>query len=256
MRVRLAFAVAAHLDTEILLADEVLAVGDAAFQKKCIETMGSLAQHGRTVLFVSHNMGAVGDLCPKSILLEKGKVIGVGQTREIILKYLAEFSPKAAVTAIEPPAHDKGVAITRIGITDCSGKPTAELDWEFPFSISVEFRVTQRMPALSVGIALVNQLGIRVLFSWVAFQSPFGPGIYQAQGQFPGEVLTPGRYSIDVGAEEFAIENYHLLQQAASFEICQSSGANGYNLGEYAVLYSRIPWQVRLVGNGNPEQPL
>jgi lipopolysaccharide transport system ATP-binding protein len=74
MRVRLAFAVAAHLETEILLADEVLAVGDAAFQKKCIEVMGALAQNGRTVLFVSHNMGAVGELCPKSLLLEKGKV--------------------------------------------------------------------------------------------------------------------------------------------------------------------------------------
>jgi lipopolysaccharide transport system ATP-binding protein len=244
MRVRLAFAVAAHLDTEILLADEVLAVGDAGFQKKCIEEMGSLAQHGRTVLFVSHNMTAVGDLCPKSILLDKGHLVGFGKTREIIQQYLSEFSPKTAAATIEPPASDKGVTISRIGITDCSGNPTAEPDWQFPFSIAVEFRVTKRMPALSVGITLVNQLGIRLLFSWAIFQAPFDPGLYRARGTFPGEVLTPGRYSIDVCAEDYGIESYHTAQQAASFELCQNTGEFGYDIQEYALLYSRIPWEV------------
>ena len=117
MRVRLAFSVAAHMDTEILLADEVLAVGDVAFQKKCIEEMGALTRRGRTVLFVSHNMGAVGELCPKSILIEKGELVAFGGTREMIGRYLAEFSPIAAVSAVEPPPTDQAMAASLFTLT-------------------------------------------------------------------------------------------------------------------------------------------
>ena len=255
MRVRLAFAVAAHLDTEILLADEVLAVGDAVFQKKCIEAMGSLAHVGRTVLFVSHNMGAVGDLCPKSILLEKGKVIGVGKTRDIIQRYLAEFSPKTAAVSIEPPVEDKGVAISRITIRDCSGRPSSDLDWQFPFSIAVEFRVARRIPGLSVGVTLTNHLGIRVLFSWIAFQEAFDPGTYQAAGEFSGERFAPGRYSIEACAQDYGIELFHAVEQAVSFDISPNTVAHSYDFGDYALLYSQIPWKIGRVENGGPAQP-
>jgi len=248
MRMRLAFAVAANLDTEILLADEVLAVGDAAFQKKCLEEMGSLAQQGRTVLFVSHNMDAVGNLCAKSILLENGHLVGLGKTHEVVKRYLSEFSPKAAVVSIKPPALDKGVALSRVGITNCSGEPSTELNWQFPFSVSVDFTVTKRLPALSIGVTLVTQLGIRALFSWITFQSPFDPGTYRAEGQFAGETLTPGRYSIDLNAEDYGIESYHMAQQVDSFEIRKYTGEFGYDLEDFGLLYSRIPWQVCLVG--------
>jgi ABC-type polysaccharide/polyol phosphate transport system ATPase subunit len=87
MYVRLAFAVAAHLEPEVLVVDEVLAVGDAAFQKKCLGKMGDVAQQGRTVLFVSHNMNAVQRLCPKSILLERGRLLEFGPSDEVITKY-------------------------------------------------------------------------------------------------------------------------------------------------------------------------
>ncbi|MGH9783737.1 MAG: ABC transporter ATP-binding protein [Terriglobia bacterium] len=256
MRVRLAFAVAAHLDTEILLADEVLAVGDAAFQKKCLETMGSLAQHGRTVLFVSHNMGAVGELCPQSILLEKGRVIGVGKTREIIQKYLADISPQAASVSIEPPVPDKGVALARITICDCAGRPAADLDWQFPFSISVEFRVTRRIPGLSVGITLKNQLGVRVLFSWATFQQAFDSGTYQAAGEFAGERFAPGRYSIEAYAQDYGIEMLHAVEQAASFEIAPSTVGYAYDFGDYALLYAGIPWKIHRVEGGDSAQPV
>jgi lipopolysaccharide transport system ATP-binding protein len=256
MRVRLAFAVAAHLDTEILLADEVLAVGDAAFQKKCIETMGSLAQHGRTVLFVSHNMAAVGELCPTSILLEKGKVIGVGKTREVIQKYLADFSPRAASVAIEPPREDKGAAISGIAVRDCSGKPSSVLDWHFPFSISVEFRVTRRIAGLSVGITLKNQLGVRVLFSWAAFQQAFEPGLYQAAGEFAGERFAPGRYSVEACAEDYGIELFHAVEQAASFDISPGTVGSAYDLGDYALFYSGVPWKIQRAEDGESAPPV
>src|SRR4029079_1937432 len=90
MYVRLAFAVAAHLDPEILLVDEVLAVGDAAFQKKCLGKMGSVAKDGRTVLFVSHNLGAIANLCDRSILLSDGGVEMIGANSAVIDRYLTE----------------------------------------------------------------------------------------------------------------------------------------------------------------------
>ena len=91
MYMRLAFAVAAHLETEILLVDEVLAVGDAAFQKKCLGKMGDVAKHGRTVLFVSHNMGAIMQLCPTSFTLQKGKLVAQGPSKEMVQQYLTSL---------------------------------------------------------------------------------------------------------------------------------------------------------------------
>lgn len=92
MRVRLAFSVAAHLEPEILLVDEVLAVGDAVFQKKCLGKMGEVAEHGRTVLFVSHNMGAITNLCPHSIYLENGRIAEMGPTGDVVASYVARTS--------------------------------------------------------------------------------------------------------------------------------------------------------------------
>ena len=93
MYVRLAFAVAAHLETEILLVDEVLAVGDAAFQKKCLGTMDQVARSGRTILFVSHNMAAIENLCTSAILLESGSVVMQGDSHRVIHHYLERVLP-------------------------------------------------------------------------------------------------------------------------------------------------------------------
>jgi len=98
MYVRLAFAVAAHLNPEILLVDEVLAVGDASFQKKCIGKMDDVARSGRTILFVSHNMAAVESLCAKTLLLDRGRVVAFGDTREVIDQYLSGASAAASET--------------------------------------------------------------------------------------------------------------------------------------------------------------
>ncbi len=255
MRVRLAFAVAAHLDTEILLADEVLAVGDASFHKKCIEEMGSMALAGRAVLFVSHNMTAIRQLCPRTILLDHGRVVDYGNTHEVIYRYLAEVYPKVATADIEPPALDKGVAIARITVSDARGVPSEHHDWHSGIVVSVEFRVTRRLPPLSVGVAIVNSLGIRVLFSWIAFQATFLPGIYRAQGEIRGEMLTPGRYHLDVEAEQYDFESYHDVKQLVSFEIINSSAEFGHNLELYGLVFSRIPWQTQLVAPISSGEP-
>src|SRR6266478_1956251 len=128
MQMRLAFAVAAHLEPEILLVDEVLAVGDAAFQKKCLGKMGDVAKEGRTVLFVSHNMGAVRKLCPKAILLDRGSVECNEVTENVIGQYLTANASHTGhwIQSKEPP-DSKGIYLREVSITDGQGTASGTL---------------------------------------------------------------------------------------------------------------------------------
>ncbi len=186
-------------------------------------------------------------LCPRTILLDKGRVADYGNTHDVIHRYLAEIYPKAVTAEIEPPHVDKGVAIARITVSDVRGVPSEHYDWHSPIAVAVEFSVTRRLPPLSLGVAIVNSLGVRVLFSWVAFQAALLPGIYRAQGEFRSEMLAPGRYHVDVTAEQYDFEIYHEVTQLVSFEIIDSSGEFGHNLAEYGLVFSRIPWQTQLL---------
>ncbi|MDR7419643.1 MAG: ABC transporter ATP-binding protein, partial [Armatimonadota bacterium] len=113
MYLRLAFAVAAHLEPEILLVDEVLAVGDAAFQRKCLAKMGTVAQEGRTVLFVTHNLGAVGQLCPATLWIDQGRVARFGPTGDVVQAYLASMQARRGqyeVPESAPAGHGARIA--------------------------------------------------------------------------------------------------------------------------------------------------
>jgi lipopolysaccharide transport system ATP-binding protein len=123
MYIRLAFAVAAHLEPEILIVDEVLAVGDIAFQKKCLGKMQNVAESGRTVLFVSHNIGAVNALCQRTAYLENGRLKGLGSTREIVPKYLSDaFNPAMqSLDRLRSPGFGEKVRFTSIGLESNNG---------------------------------------------------------------------------------------------------------------------------------------
>jgi lipopolysaccharide transport system ATP-binding protein len=169
MYVRLAFAVAAHLDPEILLVDEVLAVGDAKFQKKCLGKIGDVAKGGRTVLFVSHNMGAVETLCEKGVLLDKGGVDFCGNSRAAISKYLGDSQLKAS-TPLMSRVDRKGsgwVRITEIavGLKDqprCGYWRTGE-----DCVVWFKYQVTSSSPAgpIDVGFVLVDSRGRKLLWA-------------------------------------------------------------------------------------------
>ncbi len=127
MQVRLAFSVAAHLEPEILLIDEVLAVGDAEFQKKCLRKMGDVAQGGRTVLFVSHNMAAIENLCPRTIMLEEGRLIKDGATKETIATYMAQGldSQRQDLSDFSKREGSGEIRITNISLRDGNDRPIA-----------------------------------------------------------------------------------------------------------------------------------
>ena len=142
MYVRLAFAVAAHLDTEILIVDEVLAVGDAMFQEKCLAAMQSTASSGRTVLFVSHNMASIQHLCSRAILLKEGKIAADGQSRQVVHSYLSELSSQHDVqngyVRDWPDRQTNGQArIVQFEITDASGQSCTNI----PIGGVVQFTV-------------------------------------------------------------------------------------------------------------------
>jgi lipopolysaccharide transport system ATP-binding protein len=241
MYVRLAFAVAAHLEPEILLVDEVLAVGDAAFQKKCLGKMGEVAKEGRTVLFVSHNIGAIAELCQRGILLDTGRIVVSGRTEDVIKTYLSQFSDKAGVVNLEEPDINKGIKLKRVAILDHETmRPSPEIDFHSPFLVSVEFEVLKPIPQLSLSVRLVNQYGINVLFSWLEYQRPYQPGFYLAWCEIPGELLAPGRYYVDVGAEHYRVESYHYAPKALAFDVISTDQSFDCSLPGWGVIFPKL----------------
>jgi lipopolysaccharide transport system ATP-binding protein len=253
MYVRLAFAVAAHLESDILLVDEVLAVGDAAFQKKCLGRMGDVARQGRTVLFVSHNMASVAEFCPKALFLDNGTIVASGRTEEVIKAYLASLSERAESVMIEPPRVDKGVRLRRIGVADHEMKPCSEIDFRLPYFLTVEFEVTRAIPQLSLAVRLVNDFGVNVLHSWAVFQEAYAPGRYVARGQFPHALLAPGRYYVDVAAEryqtdDYRVDDYHYAYRCLAFDILKTNTEQHDGLSGWGAILPRIPWTKERVG--------
>jgi len=159
MYVRLAFAVAAHLDADILLVDEVLAVGDAEFQKKCLDKMRSLASSGRTVMFISHDLSSIGNLCTKVILMEKGIITAQGETSAIIQKYYSESSIKLG-SFKESSKNKKNdeTSITQVSIQDVETGKVGII--EFQHGIKIDFQILFKSDVKAiVGVGFTNNLG-------------------------------------------------------------------------------------------------
>jgi len=163
MYTRLAFSVAAHLESEILLVDEVLAVGDLQFQNKCLGKMGEISKAGRTVLFVSHNMGAIGSLCDSALLLDKGKKISEGSTAVTIAKYM-ESSENTSVEW-KAPLHSEGnkkigrVNLIAVRVMDLSGQLRSEFTNKEPIIIEFDLEMDEWSPDLKVGFDLEGEFG-------------------------------------------------------------------------------------------------
>lgn len=203
MYVRLAFAVAAHLEPEILIVDEVLAVGDSAFQKKCLGKMGEVARGGRTVLFVSHNMRAVAQLCATCIWIDHGRVVERGKAGQVVVDYLASVEPERADGLITDEMHEHEpveLCFTRVALLDAEGKPTSTVYSGQPLRFEVEFRVDEQLddarlalalqrPDETLVCALHNTDGERMELLNLA------PGHYVARLETDAPLM-PGRYSV------------------------------------------------------------
>ncbi|NQT90804.1 MAG: ABC transporter ATP-binding protein, partial [Candidatus Omnitrophica bacterium] len=210
MYVRLAFAVAAHLEPEILLVDEVLAVGDVAFQQKCMRKMQDVAKQGRTVLFVSHSMAAISMLCTRAILLEQGRITSSDRPLKVIDKYISPLGRPAISKEAELFFKDilrKKAQITSIRISRAEGKPSSKFDIYDTIRVNIGFTLRKHFPNIFVGCTIRNSIG-QVVYAtndmdWVNYKTPKmkgvfpkEPGSYKASVTLPAPLLHPGIYEL------------------------------------------------------------
>jgi lipopolysaccharide transport system ATP-binding protein len=248
MYVRLAFAVAAHLDSEILIVDEVLAVGDAEFQKKCLGKMGDVAsKEGRTVLFVSHNMGAINNLCPNSMLLDTGRKSNYGETSKVVQHYL---SGKSSEFEVILPSHPKSnIAIRRVWLGNSEGKLANSILANVPFSIGVEFSVNQKIKNCEIYFRLYNEVGTPLLTSKLTdtlnASVDFESGIHRYINIIPSPFLAPGNYSLMVAIGQPQVEITERYDHILSFEV-QEAGSKMwmyYGNKKHGNILVQFPWK-------------
>lgn len=252
MYVRLAFAVAAHLESEILIVDEVLAVGDLHFQKKCLGRMTEIGQEGRTVLFVSHNLSAVSRLCSRCILLESGHLVAEGSPAEVIGAYINRgFASDIVDQSFDGSMADgKRAKIRRIRLEKSSGEATGKVEVTEPFDVIVEYELTEPLRGACVGIEIQSeQLGLAIVSLSDAeldagLLNPRAPGRYRARVRIPDRIVNTGTYHIRSAIVQ-AREVIDVVE-TAPFQVDDSVGivgALGYER-KSAICALQLPWVI------------
>ena len=195
MYMRLAFAVAAHLEPEILLIDEVLAVGDAAFQSKCLGKMGEVAKHGRTVVFVSHQMGAIAQLCGKALLMNHGSIEKEGDTQSVIDYYLNEIANGSHGGFIGSESQ-KDIYVTKAEALDSEGNPKTHFSHKEPIVIAVNFKINRWLPNSTMGFFVKDHRGRKIFTANNPEWSRVGQDNKDVRvtAKIPVAFLVPGKY--------------------------------------------------------------
>jgi lipopolysaccharide transport system ATP-binding protein len=224
MYVRLAFAVAAHLELEILLVDEVLAVGDMAFQKKCLGKMQGISQSGRTVLFVSHNMGVMQNLCDRGLVLEAGQVKFQGDLSSGIAKYEAALASLAGqdLARLTNRGGTGEARVTAISLEDAEGFNVGRVSMGEPTTIRLRIRCNRKLHRPKIGIAVTTPAGqrlFRLLTSDQGVQLPDLVGEATVECLIPRMPLLPGLYLLTVGLHEGMHTIIDQVEGAVSFEV-------------------------------------
>ena len=203
MFTRLAFAVAANMDPEILIIDEVLSVGDAAFQKKCLVKIRNLMKGGRTVIFVSHSIGSVAELCTCAILLHKGRILKSGSTSDVIEQYAKLIAQDTAEQGIRQDTtgyHADDVSITAVNTRKASGAPDTVFDVNDEVVVEIDYEVRASLETLQLSVALSRNMSeLFSSFDTDGLEMPLirrDPGKYRAELHIPAHFLKAGSYSV------------------------------------------------------------
>jgi lipopolysaccharide transport system ATP-binding protein len=255
MYVRLAFAVAAHMEPEILVVDEVLAVGDAVFQKKCLGKMGDIAQEGRTVLFVSHNMGAVSNLCSKGVLLNAGRIDYIGDVKSTLEKYTSKSNYCTSFDLTVSTHEDrprKYVLLTRLSIMNEKMEPA----YSFHMGDSIIARISliclNRMENAEIGLKITSIHGINIHYfssTWEGLTVDLDRGEYTFELTIPKILLYPGKYYLNCWVTKSRQASDDIVFEIGLIEIL-SKDITGYapTFDLYAVsgceVYSPSKWKI------------
>jgi lipopolysaccharide transport system ATP-binding protein len=248
MYVRLAFAVAAHLEPEILIIDEVLAVGDAEFQKKCLGRMSQIAgREGRTVLFVSHNMGAITSLCPTAIWLDHGSLIIRGDTRMVVNDYLLKMPSKNKIVDLTSAAR-LNIYDERLRIVNLEWLTDLPLKHGETVLARISFTAHCPLSDVSIGIGFSNLEGTRLLSYDTDFQNDVRlniplPGDYSIEVKIDELPLAPDMYCLDIGSRSGDFHSLDYMPAATQFEIVAGPMTPGYIARRSAAVRLRANWR-------------
>lgn len=255
MYLRLAFAVAAHLEPEILIIDEVLAVGDAEFQRKCLGKMSDVAHEGRTVLFVSHNMSAVLRLTEETLVIDGGALVKRAPTPEAVDFYMTSrllHGGERAWTPADVPETAAPFRPLALRLRDGNDRTVDRIGWAEPFTVEFEYELAVEITGLRVGLYLYTSRGEQILTSFDtdvpdAYESrPSRPaGRYRSQCRFPAGWLNEGTFVLGVNASSFRIRSYFTDESALMFSV-DGVGAPGSQWQEPrgGPLRPALDWQI------------
>lgn len=255
MYVRLAFSVAAHLEPDILIVDEVLAVGDFQFQKKCLGRMSKLSESGRTVLFVSHNMSAIRRLSDRVVMLSESRVIRDGDPEEVVRHYLASGSVEASGVVFDlDPAEQIG-QVCSVTLIDERNNNTGILDVEKPHWVEIEYIVHCDLPDHRVYIVVSSDNGEHLFTSTSADcateANPVKHGRYRTRVELPAVFLNSGRYLLGVGIGQPKVRSIDFRENALNFQVegypfAIQEARRGYFCG-------KLSWELEKIQSGNLE---
>jgi lipopolysaccharide transport system ATP-binding protein len=261
MQVRLAFAVAAHLEPEILLVDEVLAVGDAEFQEKCLGKMRDVTREGRTVVFVSHNLAAVRGLCSRGLLLEQGRLAFDGDVDEAVERYLERVGGARDSAVVEGQALASRLVkskvygdaplfrCNRISVLDEDGRPSVSFRSDEDATVAIEFTVLRAVPSLRLLVTLTDSNRAVVLRTENIdeLEGPwrFEPGDYRSTVTLPRGLLGDARLDLNVS---LIAEVNQVLDYAGVSELAFHFAGHGSNARGNAYLRPQLSWRTEDVG--------
>lgn len=259
MYLRLAFSVAAHLEPEILVVDEVLAVGDAEFQRKCLGKMGEVAEAGRTVLFVSHNMSAILRLTEKAIVLDKGRMVFAAPTREAVDHYMASGfsqSGERAWSAEDVPAEAAPFRPIALRVRDPRGAVIDSVRAIEPLTVEIEYELAAPIQGLRLGVYLQTVHG-EVVFTSFDTDTPEmfhkhgtrEAGRYVSRGVIPANFLNEGQYLLGFNASVFRVKRYFHDENALAFTV-DAMGAAGMQWTEVRLgpVRPALNWTIEAAG--------
>lgn len=262
MTLRLGFAVAAHLEPEILIVDEVLAVGDARFQRKCMGKMDAVSSQGRTVLFVSHNLAAVQSLCQKVVWLHQGRIVKVGEPGEIIPEYLGSTIETGSerVWAFDDAPGNNEVRLRRVAARPVDGTVSDVITTQTPVALEFEYWNLVQGQYLDIYLAVENDQGATVFNNYPALEpnwheKPFPKGLFRSICYLPAELLNARNYRIRAlffkNGRTVIYKTGNLLEISVQRE--HSDLLMGFYRSEGMIHPPRLDWTTELLREGEAD---
>ena len=251
MYVRLAFAVAAHLEPETLIVDEVLAVGDLQFQKKCLGKMSDIGNEGISVIFVSHNLSAINQLCDRAILLKQGEIIMQGETTDVVNHYTTTADRNTTPISYYNGADEDLIAsLRKISASNINENPSSNLDMNKPICIEIDFEINKPSQGLIIGMTIFSEENnLPIISASDPELDPSRlekrlPGYYKYRIEIPANILNTGGYRIRSGiVRDRSIID---VKEDVSFKIYDSIGIMtilGYER-KNSILAIQLPWEI------------